>query len=429
MTATGTHQAGVRRGGVDAVTALSIFIFVLFTIPAQLIVAPLGSAGTPAEILSMALLAVWAVGRIGLTWQGDQPRQPVRLTMLIFVVAVLMSYVAATSRAMMPEEARSADAGLLLVLSWLGILLLAMDGIRTRERLDVVLRRLVLAGGALATLGLLQFATKQAYTNLIQIPGLASHNAAISLGDRNGLTRPAGTTLHPIEFGAVLTMCLPFALHYAIVDTHRGVFRRWYPVLAIAAAIPISISRSAIVSAIVVLCFVIPRWAPVMRRRAYVAIIALSAAGYIAVPGLLHTMAGLFTGISGDSSAQSRTDSFAVAFQFIGRTPIFGRGFQTFLPTFRILDDQYLGLLIETGIFGLAAFLSLLVAGVFTGLAVRRRTRAEKDASLGVAFAASAASALASFALFDAFSFPMATSLIFFVLGGAGALRRLSVPQ
>jgi len=53
-----------------------------------------------------------------------------------------------------------------------------------------------------------------------------------------------------------------------------------------------------------------------------------------------------------------------------------------------------------------------------------RRVADPIDARLGVTLAASAASALASFALFDAFSFPMAASLIFLILGCLGALRR-----
>jgi polysaccharide biosynthesis protein PslJ len=291
--------------------------------------------------------------------------------------------------------------------------------------LDVLLRRLVLFAGALASLGLVQFVTKRPFTNYIQIPGLATNQSLVSLYGRNGLTRPAGTAVHPIEFGAVLTMVLPLALHYAFVDVHRSLRRRWFPVVAIAFAVPISISRSAIVSVAVVLCILMPMWAPRVRRRAYVAIVALAGTVYVMVPGLLGTITNLFSGISNDSSAQSRSGSFALAFEFISRAPIFGRGFLTFLPAYRILDDQYLGLTIEAGIFGLAAFLALLVSGVLGGIALRRRCDNRTDALLGAALAASVGSALASFGLFDAFSFPMAASLIFLVLGCLGALRRL----
>jgi O-antigen ligase len=223
-------------------------------------------------------------------------------------------------------------------------------------------------------------------------------------------------------------MCLPIALHFAFQDKHRPLLRRWFPVAAIAIAVPISISRSAIVSTVVVLCFLIPSWPVGIRRRAYGAMFALSGVIYLLVPGLLGTLAGLFTGISSDTSAQSRTGSYPLALQFIERAPVFGRGFQTFLTSFWILDDQYLGTLIETGIVGLAALLGLFITGVTVARRVRKRSADARDRSLAQSLAAAVASALVSFALFDAFSFPMAASLIFFILGCVGALNRL-VPR
>ena len=422
MTAT---VASSRSTGLGAVTALTVFIVALIAIPSQMIVGPLGSAGTPAEIIGVALFGGWVVVTIGHSSRPRQPREPIRIFAWLFVVAVALSYIAANARSMTAAEARASDAGLLLIFSWLGILLMAMDRIRSRDQLDVLLRRLVLFAAALASLGLVQFVTKQPYTNYIQIPGLTTNQSLVGLYGRNGLTRPSGTAVHPIEFGAVLTMVLPLALHYAFLDVHRSPWRRWYPVVAIALAVPISISRSAIVSVAVVLCLLMPTWAPRVRRRAYIAIVVLAGTVYVMVPGLLGTITSLFSGISTDSSAQSRSGSFTLAFEFISRTPIFGRGFLTFLPDYRILDDQYLGLAIEAGIFGLTAFLALLVSGVLGGLRLRRRCDNQTDVLLGAALAASVGSALVSFALFDAFSFPMAASLIFLVLGCLGALRRL----
>lgn len=417
-------SASTRAMRIDAVTGLTAFLVALIVIPSDLIFGPLGSAGTPGEVIGMGLFAAWLTASVGHLGRRGRT-EPIRIFAWLFVGAVLISYVAANSRAMFSAEARAADAGLLLVCSWMGVLLMAMDRIPTRERLDVLLRRLVMLAGALATLGLLQFVTKMPFTNYLQVPGLATNQSLVSLYGRDGLTRPAGTAVHPIEFGAVLTMVLPIALHYAMADAHRRPLHRWYPVLAIGFAVPISISRSAVLSVLVALCFVLPTWSRAARRHAYVAILALSGAVYVTVPGLLGTITNLFTGIQSDSSAQSRTGSFSLAYDFISRAPIFGRGFLTFLPAYRILDDQYLGLLIETGIVGLLTFLGLLVSGVIGGLRVRR-TANPIDSQLGVSLAASAASALASFALFDAFSFPMAASLIFLILGCIGALRRFA---
>jgi len=82
---------------------------------------------------------------------------------------------------MLSAEAHSSDSGLLLVCSWMGILLITMDGVPSRQRLDVLLRRLVMLAGALATLGLLQFVTKMTFTNYLQFPGLTKNQDLASL--------------------------------------------------------------------------------------------------------------------------------------------------------------------------------------------------------------------------------------------------------
>ena len=409
---------------VDAVGLLTAYVVVLVAVPSRLVFAPLGGAGTPAQMLGMALAVWWVTLAIGQRRRATLVWQPLRVTMLLFAAAVIASYVAAATRPIESAELRSADLGLLSVISWIGVLFVAMDHVGSRARLDTLLRRVAVAGGALATLGLLQFVTKLPFTNLIQIPGLSSNNALVSVSSRSGLTRPAGTALHPIEFGAVLTMILPLALHYAMTDSGKTMLRRWYPVAAICVAVPISISRSAIVSAIVVLAFLVPTWTKSVRRRAYLALTVLSGTLYLLVPGLLGTLTGLFSGLSSDDSAKSRTGSYDLAGAFIGRAPMFGRGYSTFLPTYRILDNQYLKILVEAGVVGLITLLALFASGVLTARTVRRLAPDPQTRQLAQALAASVASALVSFALFDAFSFPMASSLIFLLLGAIGAARR-----
>ncbi|MDQ2839108.1 MAG: O-antigen ligase family protein [Actinomycetota bacterium] len=415
-----------RRTGFDAVTLLTFFFFVLFAIPSRLIFAPLGASGTPAQVLSLGLGTWWAAVKLAGAAPDPRSKDVIRRAMLLFVGAILISYLVAATRPVSAAELRQADTGLVLALGWLGLLLFTGSGLASMTALQTTLRRLVLAGGLLAALGLVQFVTKRPFTNYIQIPGLTTNNTLVSVVGRGGLTRPAGTALHPIEFGAVLTMILPIALHFAMHDRTRNVTRRWFPVALIAIAVPISISRSAIVSTIVVLLLVLPTWSRATRRATYAVMVALFGLLYVAVPGLLGTLSGLFTGISGDSSAQSRTDSYALATEFITRHPIFGRGFLTFLPQYRILDNQYLGLAIETGVVGVATLLILFLCGIFTGYSIRRRGVDAATASLANALAASVASAGASFALFDAFSFPMAATLVFFMLGCLAALDRLN---
>ena len=141
----------------------------------------------------------------------------------------------------------------------------------------------------------------------------------------------------------------------------------------------------------------------------------------MAVPGLLGTLTGLFTGISGDSSAQSRTDSYALAAAFISRRPIFGRGFLTFLPSYRILDNQYLGLAIETGVVGVATLLFLFLCGIFIGPrhSPAQSPRMPAIRSLANSLAASVASAAASFRI---------VRRIFFSDGGDSGVLHARLP-
>ncbi len=407
----------------DGATVLSFFVALLLLIPSQFIIGPLGGAGTPAQILGVLGLLWWSADRIRRTTtvRSFSPRTPA--LMAIFGAAVLASYVAGTTRPISDDELRSMQMGVLSVLAWLGIVLVASYGIPSRERLEVLLRRLTVLGGLVALLGVVQFITGRSFVDQLTIPGLTTNHAIGAIDVREGFQRPAGTSIHAIEFGAVLTMVLPIALHFALYDTHRPPWRRWWPAAAIGVMIPISISRSAIVCAVTVLAMLIPTWPKMTRRWALIVLMGGGSAAYLFLPGLLGTVTGLFTSIGSDTSAASRTGSYPLAWQFIERAPFFGRGFLTFLPDYRILDNQYLGSLIDIGFVGVGALLLVFGGSIVTVLRVRRRLIAPSDRHLAQALAAAVAAGGLSFAMFDAFSFPMAAALVFFFVGCVGSLR------
>jgi O-antigen ligase len=105
---------------------------------------------------------------------------------------------------------------------------------------------------------------------------------------------------------------------------------------------------------------------------------------------------------------------------------VFGRGFGTFLPElYTYLDNQYLGLLIEVGIIGTAAFVLLLVVGIGSARGARRGGDAETR-SLGQALAGAIFAALVTVGTFDLLAFGIASGLLFLLIGCAGALWRLT---
>ena len=419
------HLAVERQPSVDATSVLSLYVFLLIAVPSKLVFAPLGGAGTPAQIVGVgaALWYVWfRLQRSSTVLSG---RQPVRAAMGIFASAVLISYVLAMVRPIAQSEVSCGRPGHHQPCRLVRVLVVANDGIVSIARFYVLLKRIAAMGGALASLGIAQFLTGQLIVDKIQIPGLTANQIFNGVAARDGFNRPSGTAVHPIEFGVVLTIILPIALVGAMVLKDRPAVRRWFPVAAIAIAIPLSISRTAIAGTIVVLAIMMPTWSRSARRITLAAIVAITTALFISVPGFLGTMTSLFTTIGTDSSAQSRTGAYSVAWEFIQRSPTFGRGFTTFLPSYWILDNQYLGLIIEVGFVGLVAMLWLITRGVTSAISARAAAQNEATRQTGQALAAAIVCGAVCGGLYDLLGFPMSAGLFFLVLGLAGGLWRL----
>lgn len=414
------------RRAVDGGSILTIFILALLLIPSRLTVAALGGAGSPARLLGIAILGWWVFDLLYIRRDREQ-RTPLRTYYFVMVAAFLASYVAATLRPVDGTEGSSADLGLLVLLSWGGVLLVASEGLPTLDRLDSLLRRIVFLGGVVATIGLIQFTTGETLVDTISIPGLSNSQALGTITSREGFNRPPGTSIHAIEYGSVITMILPLAIHLAMNDKTRSVVRRSYPVVVMAFACVTSISRSALVCALVGVGLLSLAWRPAVRLGALVLALMFSAVIFVTIPGILGSMAGLFTNISADSSAQSRTDSYGFAMEFVQRSPWVGRGFSTFLPIYRIFDNQYLTLMVEVGVLGLLAVLALQLRSLMCALAVRRRAEDPVLSQLGQAMFASVAAGCVGMALFDGFSFPMAAGLLFLMMGLSGCLHRLVI--
>lgn len=406
-----------RRFSVDAGWLLGLYLVALLFVPANQTISAMGSTGTPALLIGLFGLVWWFGAQVSRTSPTLASPQPLRRAMLGFMMAILISYVFATVRPIDGLELNAADRGILLLASWLGIVLMSSDGLLGLDRIEASLRLLVFAGATVAVIGVAQFATGDPLIDVIQIPGLSQNNSLTSIYSREGFTRAAGTSTHPIELGVILAMILPVALHFALTDTDRNRVVRWFPVAAIAFAVPITISRSAILGVFVALLILMPSWSVTRRRLSYVVIASLVGLFFVTVPGMLGTLTKLFTGISEDSSARSRTDSYSLAFDFIQRSPLFGRGFSTFLPEYRILDNQYLGLLIEVGVVGTLTLLTLFALAIGSALRSRRWTTDPRIQSLAQALGAMAAVGACTFSTFDAFSFPQASGLMFFSIG------------
>ena len=421
------------RTSRDAVSLLTVYAVLRIVLPAQYVIGPLGAAGQPALLLGLGIALRWMADWLGQTRPRSRVKQPIRRFALIFLLAVLVSYLVAAMRPFSPNEQLGADRGLLNVIAWVGVMLTAMDGISTRARLDTLLRRLVMLGALEGALGILQTVAKQSFIQYFRLPGFVDNGVPIVLPVRGDFLRVAGTASHPIEYGVTLSMLLPIALHFAVTDVGRRTFlARWLPVAALALGLSQSISRSSVVCTAVALAILLLAWPSHLRRLVYLSASVFVAALAIARPGFIQTISDLFAGASSDPSILSRTDSYPIAWSFIEHAPVFGRGMGTFLAAYWILDNQFLGSLIELGVVGLTCMLLLFLCGGVTAWQLRKaevppESIASPASRLAPALAAAIAAGCLSFAFFDAWSFYWVPSMLFLLFGCVGALRRLAL--
>ncbi|MEO3807828.1 O-antigen ligase family protein [Sphaerisporangium sp. B11E5] len=415
---------------VDPVTIISFFLVILFVMPARYVVGPLGGAGSPASMVAVMLLVWYLLSTLSPRWTPLRGRQPVRAVIVFFALAVLASYVAAMTRPLSSEELNAADLGLVLVAGWAGIALVTADGINDMDRLETLRHRIVLGGTFPAAVAMIQFFTGIEITQYLALPGLVENGAGV-LFEREGFFRPSGTATHPIELGVVLAAILPLALHGAIYCRDPEARRkRWLMVALIATALPMSVSRSAILGLFVAMIVLLPTWKPEWRLRAILIFGAASIVMRIMIPGLIGTVLNLISVIGADENSTTRTGDYDAVVQAVSQRPLFGQGFATYLPRiYRVIDNQYLMSALETGLVGVAALLTFLLAGWVLARRARKASTNEETRHLAQCLAASSAVAIFGFGTFDAFSFPMIANVMFLLLGLTGALWRLQTTR
>jgi O-antigen ligase len=402
----------------------------------------------------MLLLLWWAAARLVPGLGVSARLQPIRIVMGIFVVVVLASYVSAMLHGWgMPvglqektafgsgtldpasldevavKEINAADRGLLSLAAWTGIALVAADGLRTKRRLDLVLKAIVVIGTFVAFLGMLQYFFELDLVTYFKIPGLTPNSDFGSIALRT-VRRVEGTAVHPIEYGVVLTAILPIAIHRALYARRGHRFFPWLAAAVIGVALPMSVSRSAILALFVAAIVMFAGWSTSRKLKGLVVAVVFAVGMKLMVHGLLGTVRSLFTNLGNDPSIQGRTEDYTVALRLFHEQPLLGRGFFTFIPAlYRTFDNAYLLAVVEIGILGAVALLLVFLVGIFTARGARLRASDDEARDLGQVLAASLAAVMVSAATFDLLGFPMAAGLTFLLVGCSGALWRQSRDQ
>ena len=392
----------------------------------------------PYRLMVMFLVAAWFSSLL------IDPRVRIRRSVYdapigLIVASVLLSDVSNPAR--VSSLGSYVVKSLTFFLSFLFVYAVIVSLVRTELDIDRIVKVLVGGGGVIAFFALVERRTGFNVFNYLGkvIPLLQFQGSWDGVGvQRGGRLRVYGPAEHPIALGAAFVMLLPLVV-YLIRKTGQ---RRWWIVaVLLTCAMLATSSRTGIVMLVVVI--VVFLWLrPRETKRLWPAVFPVLLAAHIAVPGALGTVKESFfpsggllkeqsTVVRGNElRADGRLAKIGPSIKQWEEKPLLGIGAGTRVVGFQvkfnnafILDDQWLGTLLDVGALGVGAYLWLFCR------AVRRCGRAAKadDSPRGWLLTGLAA-AMASFAVgmvtFDAFSFIQVTFLFWVMLSLSAVLLR-----
>ena len=398
----------------------------------------------PYRIVVMLLVAAWFASLL------VDPRMRMRKTgfegpLAVILVAALGSIVANPDR--VAQFSSNVGKQLMFFLSFVLVVYIVATVIRRLDSIDFLAKTLVGGGAVVSFFAIIEARTgMNAFNHLDRlVPGLTVGGGP---GEPEAFVKHGAASLrafasaqHPIALSAALVMLAPLAVYLA----RRYRQRRWYAcAILLAAACASTVSRTGILMFLVVgLVFLWLR--PREVKRLWPALLLAPVVVHFALPGTLGSIKNSFFPAGGlfaeqrsmaGQSGSGRLADLGPALREWSEAPLVGAGYGTRVvdenapgPRANILDNQWLGTLLETGAVGVFGWLWLFVR------AVRRFGReAKRDRSARGWLLASIAAAIAAYgvgmATFDAFSFIQVTFLLFIFVGlGAALLGERPTPH
>jgi hypothetical protein len=340
---------------------------------------------------------------------------------IFFVIAVASVLLNASTLANLTELGLGVKK-LVLLISYLFFFVVAASVIRPEEVRPFTRFSLWLAAIVSVTTVLEYRAGFNPYYSIssIALPGLVAVPDDLGSIDYSGRLTIYGAMDHPLELALMLALILPLAIVQVLNATEKR--DRWMK-LALAGLIIAGIfstqRKSGLIGTGVSVLFLLAYRRPPLKQLLGM-LVGLLLLLHLVAPG---TLGGLRQQLAPqhltktNSTAQRANDYDGVA-PDIRHHPSLGRGYGTYDGLkYRILDNQYLGLLVTVGFVGTAAYLVMLLSGVTAVHPFARGKRAGPvPPSVLLALAAGILSFVVGSALFDVLSFPHVTYEMFFVL-------------
>lgn len=356
--------------------------------------------------------------------------------LLAFALAVLLGILSNGGRIQGLDVNQFVVKKVTFFISFALVMYMVASVVRTRRDIDQLVGLVVVGGAIVAGLAIVESRTGfNIFDHLQRVIPVLHFDASLVpkwTGERGGRVRAYGSAQHAIALGAALAMILPLAVYQGI-RTRQGGW--WVAAGLLVLGTMATVSRTAMLMLLAeAIVFVILK--PGSMKRMWPLLLPLAVVAHIAAPGTIGAFKDAFFPKGGIVAQQSsgagtygsgRLADLQPGIHEWKRTPVLGQGFGTRvtdqadpLVNAPILDDEWLGTLLETGAAGFLALLWLFVR------ATRRLGRsARRDPSsrgwLKAGLAASTVAFAVGMATYDAFSFIQVTFLLFILLGVAAS--------
>jgi O-antigen ligase len=213
----------------------------------------------------------------------------------------------------------------------------------------------------------------------------------------------------------------------ALSERTRHRLLAWLQVGVIAAVLPMTLSRTGVIAAVIGLLAIAWHWSIRRKLLAGGVLVGGVAAFRLILPTMIDGLLTIFVTVGQDESTTGWTGRYEVAARYFLEHPWVGRGLSTLHPaTGQIFDNQYLYAATETGVVGVVALLVLFVTIWSMTRDVRRRTRDAEVRSIAQALTGITIAMAVVFATADMASFAMVMTVFFLLAGVTGALWRLT---
>jgi hypothetical protein len=413
--------------------ALAVFVGMLFLVPFDAIKLPLHLPldSTLDRPMVVALVLLW-VSSLAVLSGNARPR--VKLTRvhaaLIGFFAICCLSLAFNGHALTDmSEVSLVVKKLALLASFIVFFFVAASVLRPREVPKFI--ALMVGLGVIVAIGTVveyRFQFNPFYEFWGKIFSVQSPGT-LDVHDEIGRLTVFGPTSEPLELAAMLAMVVPFALIGTIdAPTRKG--RILYMVamaLLIAGGLATSRKTSVVAPAAAMLLLAVYR--PRVVGRALLGFgLVLAVLVHFTSPGAIGKVLTQFepSKLSGSLTTTERTARYDAVRPDVVSHVLLGRGYESYDPhKYRILDSEYLGILIGVGVIGLLGYLAIFGAMMSAAQRTIRGPDPRRASAALAAFASVGVIAVAS-ALFDVLSFPHVPYLLFFVAAMIVVLREPS---